>query len=200
MRVKGRNKILEMAMIGMLSAIAFIMELLNISLPFLPDFLKMDLSDAPGLIAAFAMGPVQGILVCLVKNMLHILCSTSGGIGELCNFLLGAILVGGSGWFYKRNRKKEAAVTGSVIAAIFMSLFSVVLNYYLIYPYYIVVMGLSKEAILLMYQVAVPGIDSLWEALLKVNMPFTFCKAIFSIWLGFAVYKRIWPMLSGIIF
>lgn len=199
MRAKGRNKSLEMAMIGMLSAIGFVLEVLNVSLPFLPAFLKLDFSDVPALIASLTMGSQQGILVCLIKNTIHLLCSTSGGVGELCNFLLGTVFVGITGSYYKRIGGRKAAVTGGVIAAILMSLLSVVLNYYLVYPVYMKVMGIPGDAILAMYQVLNPGINNLPEALLKFNMPFTFCKAILSVWLGFFLYQRMVPILRRII-
>ena len=197
MRAKDRNRSLEMAMIGMFSAIAFLMELLSVSVPFLPAFLKLDISDVPGLIATFAMGMQQGILVCLIKNMLHLLCSTSGGVGELCNFLMGLVLVTVSGALQGKRRSKTAAMTGSVIAAVAVSLSSVVLNFYLVYPVYIRVMGLSEAAILSVYRVVDPGIRTLSEALLKFNMPFTFVKAILNLWLGSFVYKRILPVQRG---
>ena len=197
MRVKDRKKTLEMAMIGMLSAIAFLMELLSVSVPFLPAFLKLDISDVPGLIATFAMGMQQGILVCLIKNMLHLLCSTSGGVGELCNFLLGLVLVTVLGALQGKRRSKTAAMTGSVIAAVAVSLSSVVLNFYLVYPVYIRVMGLSEAAILSVYRVVDPGIRTLSEALLKFNMPFTFLKVILNLWLGSFVYKRILLVQRG---
>ena len=156
MRPAGRNKGLNTAVIGMLSAIAFVLEVQSISLPFLPDFLKLDLSDLPALIGALAIGPVQGMLVCLIKNLFHLLCTTTGGVGEFCNFLLGAVFVGITGGFYKRVGGRKAAVTGGVIAAILVSGLSAVLNYYLVYPVYMEVMGIPEHVVLAMYQVLDP--------------------------------------------
>ena len=199
MKSAARNKSLETAVIGMLSAIAFVLEVQSISLPFLPTFLKLDLSDIPPLIGALTIGPVQGVLVCLIKNLIHLLCTTTGGVGELCNFLLGAVFVGITGSLYKRIGGRKAAVTGGVIAALLVSLLSVVLNFYLVYPVYMEVTGIPEDAILAMYQVLDPDIRNLQEALLKVNMPFTFLKEIFSVLLVFFLYKRMIPLLRRII-
>lgn len=199
MKSAARNKSLETAVIGMLSAIAFVLEVQSVSLPFLPTFLKLDLSDIPPLIGALTIGPVQGVLVCLIKNLFHLLCTTTGGVGELCNFLLGAVFVGITGSLYKRIGGRKAAVTGGVIAALLVSLLSVVLNFYLVYPVYMEVTGIPEDAILAMYQVLDPDIRNLQEALLKVNMPFTFLKEIFSVLLVFFLYKRMIPLLRRII-
>ena len=78
-----------MSVTAMLSAVAFILMFLDFSVPFMPAFIKMDLSELPALIGAFSMGPVCGILICLIKNVLHLFITTTGGVGELSNFLLG---------------------------------------------------------------------------------------------------------------
>ena len=65
----------------------------DFSVPFMPAFIKMDLSELLALIGAFAMGPVCGTFVCLVKNLLHLTITSTGGVGELTNFILGAAFV-----------------------------------------------------------------------------------------------------------
>ena len=78
---------------AMLSAVAYILMFLDFSVPFMPAFIKMDLSELPALIGTFAMGPVCGVIICLIKNVLHLFITTTGGVGELSNFLLGAAFV-----------------------------------------------------------------------------------------------------------
>ena len=87
-----------MSVTAMLSAVAFILMFLDFSVPFMPAFIKMDLSELPALIGAFSMGPVCGILICLIKNVLHLFITTTGGVGELSNFLLGVAFVLPAGW------------------------------------------------------------------------------------------------------
>lgn len=82
----------KMTMTAMLSAIAFVLMFFEFSVPIMPSFIKMDLSELPALVGAFAMGPVSGAMVCLVKNLLHLFMTTTGGVGELSNFLLGGSL------------------------------------------------------------------------------------------------------------
>ena len=106
------------AVTAVLAAIAFVLQLIEIPLPMLiPPFIKLDFSDLPALIGAFAQGPVCGILIQLVKNLLHTMDSGSFGIGELSNFLLGAVFVGVAGVIYKLRKTKKGAVAASFIGA-----------------------------------------------------------------------------------
>ncbi len=88
-----RADIWKLTMTAMLSAIAFVLMFFEFTVPVMPPFIKMDLSELPALLGAFAMGPVSGVMICLIKNLLHLLMSTTGGVGELSNFLLGACFV-----------------------------------------------------------------------------------------------------------
>ena len=72
------------SVVGIMSAIGFVLMMLEFPLPFLiPGFIKFDFSELPALITAFAYGPLSGVLVCLVKNLLHLFFTTSAGVGEL---------------------------------------------------------------------------------------------------------------------
>ncbi len=192
-KIKTRN----LAMIGMLSAVAFILEALNFSVPFMPSFIKLDFSELPALIGAFAMGPLEGVAICLIKNLFNLLRTSTGGVGELSNFLLGTMFVGTAGIFYKVRKGKKAALIGSLTGAVVMALFSIVSNYFFVYPFYMNVMGMPKDVILGMYQVINPSVDTLMEALLKFNAPFTFGKAMISVVITFLTYKRISPIIKG---
>ena len=197
MKKTTRNKTYQIAMIGMLSAIAFVLEALNFSIPIMPSFIKLDFSELPALIGSFAMGPLQGILICLIKNLFNLLHTSTGGVGELSNFLLGAMFVGTAGIIYKVKKGKKAALLGSFAGAVVMALFSIVSNYFLVYPFYMNVMGMPQEVILGMYQAINPNVDNLLEALLCFNVPFTFCKAMISVVITFLIYKRISPIIKG---
>lgn len=197
MKTTTKNKTYRIAMIGMLSAIAFVLEALNFSIPIMPSFIKLDFSELPALIGSFAMGPLQGILICLIKNLFNLFHTTTGGVGELSNFLLGAVFVGTAGTIYKVKSGKKAALIGSIVGAVLMALFSIGSNYFFVYPFYMNVMGMPQEVILGMYQAINPSVDNLMEALIKFNMPFTFCKAMISVVITFLIYKRISPIIKG---
>lgn len=183
------------AMTGMLSAIAFILMYCQFNVPLMPSFIAMDLSELPALIGSFAMGPVAGVVICLVKNLLHLMRTSTGGVGELSNFILGAAFVFTAGMIYKHKKTKKMAVIGSVVGAIVMALFSLPSNYFFVYPVYTNFMPI--EAIIGAYQAIYPGADSLLDCLIIFNMPFTFIKAMISVIITLLVYKRLSPIIKG---
>ncbi|MDO4948194.1 MAG: ECF transporter S component [Fibrobacter sp.] len=180
---------------GMLSAIAFILMYLDFSVPFMPTFIKMDLSELPALIGSFALGPVSGLCICLIKNLLHLMKTSTGGVGELSNFILGASFVVTAGIVYKKNNTKKGALVGSVIGALAMAVISVITNYFIVYPIYTNFMPM--EAIIGAYQAIIPSMDSLLKCLIVFNMPFTFVKGMLSVLITFLIYKRLSPILKG---
>ncbi len=183
------------AMTGMLSAIAFILMYLQFNVPLMPSFIAMDLSELPALIGSFAMGPVSGAVICLVKNLLHLMRTSTGGVGELSNFILGASFVITAGIIYKKKKTKQGAMIGSLIGAIVMAVFSVFSNYFLVYPVYTNFMPM--EAIIAAYQAINPHVDSLLDCLIVFNMPFTFIKGMISVVITLLVYKRLSPIIKG---
>ena len=115
----------------MLSAIAFMLMFLEFSVPVMPPFIKMDLSELPALLGAFAMGPVSGVMICFIKNLLHLLMSTTGGVGELSNFLLGACFVLPAGLAYQKQKGKKRALAGALAGAVLMAGVSIISNYFI---------------------------------------------------------------------
>ncbi len=181
---------------AMLSAIAYILMFLEFPLPMLiPPFIKMDFSELPALIGAFAYGPAAGVLVCLIKNLLHLMNTQSGGVGELANFLLGAVFVFTAGLVYRRLHTKKGAVIGAVSGTVLMGIVSVFINYYIVYPIYTKFMPM--EAIIAAYQMIYSGVKNLWGCLLIFNLPFTVFKGFCSVLITIFIYKPISRLLKG---
>lgn len=182
---------------AMLSAVAFVLMFLEFPIPALiPPFIKMDISDLPELLAAFALGPVYGVVVTLLKNLLFLIFhgTSSAYVGELCNFLLGSVFSFSAGLIYRHHKSRRSALLGSVIGCALMALISVPINYFLVYPVYAVVYA-PMEVILGAYQTILPSADTLIECLTIFNMPFTFCKGLIDVALCFLIYKPLSPIL-----
>lgn len=193
---KKRVDVVKLAGVGMLSCIAFILMFFEFPIPVLiPSFIKLDLSDLPALIGAFAYGPIAGILIELIKNLLHLLDSSSGFVGELSNFLLGACFVGVAGCVYKLKKSKSAAIIGATVGACAMAVFSLVTNYFIVYPFYTNFMPM--DTIIAAYKAIIPSVDNLFECLLVFNVPFTFVKGMISVVITMLIYKPISPLLHG---
>lgn len=193
---RKRIDVRKMTMTAMLAAVATVLMFLSFNVPLMPSFIKLDFSELPALIAAFAFGPLSGVMVCLVKNLVNVLFTTTGGVGELSNFVLGASFVFPAGLIYMRGKNRTSALTGSVIGAAAMAVISVFSNYYVVYPVYTAFMPM--EAILGMYRAINPAVENLWDALLWFNMPFTFIKGMCSVAMAFVIYKPLSPILKGL--
>jgi len=189
----------KMTVTAMLSAIAFILMFIEFPIPIMPSFIKMDISDLPALLGAFALGPVSGIVIELLKNILHILIkgTSSAGVGELSNFLLGCFMVVPAGLIYKHNKSRKSAIVGSLVGCLVMAVLSLPLNYYVVYPAYVKFYGLPLPAIVGMYQKINPNVDGLFSCLLLFNVPFTFCKGLLDSVICYFIYKPLSPVLHG---
>ena len=188
----------KLAVTAMLSAVAFVLMFIEFPIPALiPSFVKLDISDLPELLAAFSMGPLYGVAVTLVKNLLFILLhgTSSAYVGELFNFLMGSVFAFSAGFIYQRKKSRQSALIGSIVGAALMALISVPLNYFVVYPAYVVCYGLPLEAIIGMYQAIRPSTNGLLECLVVFNMPFTFCKGMLDVLLCFLIYKPLSPLL-----
>ena len=190
-----RVNVWKMTMTAMLSAIAFILMFLEFSIPVMPEFIKMDFSDLPAVVGTFAMGPVSGVIICLIKNLLHLLMTNTGGVGELSNFILGAIFVLPAGLIYKKWKSKKSAIIGALLGALLMALVSVVSNYFIVYPVYYNFM--PKEAVLNAYQLILPWVKIIPQCLIVFNAPFTFFKGLCSVLITLVIYKPLSPFLKG---
>ena len=187
----------SVAVVAIMGAIGFILMVLEFPMPFLiPPFIKFDFSELPAIITAFALGPIQGIIVCLIKNLLHLFVTTSAGVGELSNFILGAIFVGTAGIIYRYKKTRSGALIGSIVGALLMAVISVVSNYFVVYPAYVTLYGMPMEAIIGMYKALLPASDTLLKSLLIFNLPFTFAKGMIDALICFVVYKKLSPILK----
>ena len=183
---------------AMLSAVAFILMFIEFPVPMLiPSFVKMDFSDLPALLGAFALGPVYGVAISFMKNLLHIVVkgTSTACVGELCNFMLGAVFSAVAGFIYKHHKSRKTAIIGAVAGAAAMALFSVPSNYFITYPAYVEFYHMPLEAILGMYQAIRPSTNGLLECLMVFNMPFTFVKGMIDVALCFLIYKPLSPLL-----
>jgi len=128
--------------IALLAAISLI--LMYVDIPIIPMFpwLKMDLSDVPALMGTFAFGPIAGVVIELVKNILYMLVKGSGNgiIGEIGNFIIGSSLIIPAGIIYHRNKSKKSAIIGMIAGAISIEIVGVLANVYFLLPAYGMVM------------------------------------------------------------
>lgn len=181
-----KTKTQAIVKVGFLSATAFILMYLEFQVPLFPGFLKLDFSDVPALVASFAMGPLYGVMVELIKNIIHATITQSGGIGEIANFSVGSIFVYTAGIIYQFNKTRKNALISMAIATVVMAFTASLLNYYVFLPLYQKVMGWPMDAIIGMSKAA--------------NKKHSGCENPYSIWyFSFQCAKRNYAFVNHFI-
>lgn len=194
------TRIHKLAVVGCLAALSSILMMLDFPVGIIPGFIKFDFSDVPALVASFAVGPVWGCAVALVKNLINVVISQSAGIGELANFIVSAAFVLPAGIVYKHTKERgecRALTTACIAGSACMALVSIPMNYFLVFPFYAAAYGTALETIINAFAKIYPFVDSLFEAVLVIMTPFNIAKAAVNSLLAVLVYKRLVPMLRN---
>lgn len=199
MKKQSVSRARYLACTAIMSAVAAVLMFLEFSVPFVPEFLKFDFSETPAMIAAYSLGPLSGVIVCLIKNLIHLTATTTAGVGELSNFILGACFVLPAGFLYRYRKTRATALIGALTGALLMAGVSMLTNYYIIYPFYAKAF-MPMEVILGMYQAICPSADTLWKSLAIFNLPFTFVKGLVGALITFLLYKPLSPLIKGFSF
>lgn len=186
--------------VAMLSAIATVLMIFEFPLFFAPNFYKLDFSDLPAILGAFSFGPLYGVLIELFKNLLHFVVkgTSTGGVGELGNFLVGAAFVIPAGLFYKRKKSKKSALIGLVCGTVCMTATGALMNYFVLIPFYVNVMHFPLEAILSMASEVNKFVTDLRSMIVFAVTPFNLFKSIMLSILTMLLYKRLSPILHGV--
>ena len=190
-KVSRKIMIRRIASCAILTALAVLLMYLEIPLPFMPVFLKFDFSELPVLIGTFSLGPVWGIVIELLKNLIHLPVTQTQGIGELSNFITGVIYVCTAGLVYTRFRSKKGAAISMAVATLALAAIAVPVNAFITLPLYGTVMGFPLEAIIGMCTEVNPLVKDKLSLLLAVFVPFNLFKGIVVGTITFFVYKPI---------
>lgn len=190
------EKLVRLIKISLLAVMAFLLMYIELPIPIFPEFLKIDISDLPALLGAFALGPVAGVIIELFKNILHgMLASKTAFIGELANFLVGSCLILVSGYIYKARKSKEGAIVGLLIGVVCMSMFAAILNYFVVLPLYETVLGFPISAVVGMGSKINHNINDLNSFVIWMIIPFNLFKGVVISVMTLALYKSVSPIL-----
>ena len=186
------------AQIGMLGAVALVLMLFEIPLPFAPSFYKIDFSEVPVLIGSFAMGPVAGVLIELVKILLKLLTigSTTAGVGDVANFLIGISFCLPAAFIYRKMHSKKGAIIGMAAGTIFMTLVGCFLNAYVLLPTYAKAFQMPIDALVAMGTAVNGHITSLFTFVAFAVAPFNLLKGVLVSLVVALIYKKISPILK----
>ena len=181
-----------MTRIALLTAAASVLFLVEIPVV---AFYKLDLSNIPVLLGAFSMGTLPGVLILGLKSLIGLLHSSSAGIGELADFIMGAALIIPASVIYHRNKTRKNALLGMAAGTVCMVIAAVAVNEWIMLPFYMKAFHMNMEAILAF--AGVNGVDSELKLLLLITGPFNLLKGLVLSLVTGVIYKPLSPLLHG---
>ena len=189
----SRTATKRLVTIPMLAAVAFILQYLEFPIPFTPSFLKLDFSTLPALIGGLMYGPVAGIIIEVMKNVLHMLFKNTDGliIGEVANVLAGSIFVVSAVLMQRLAKGKQGFLTGLAIGALLMTVVMAFMNAWFLLPAYAALYQVPMEQLLSSF-----GADSVWSLILYGIVPFNIFKGAILALVAYPVYVKLAPRLQ----
>ena len=186
------NAMFNLTRCGLLAAMAVI--LYYIEIPVVA-FYKLDLSTMPAILAGFAMGPVQGVAVVIIKNLVHMLGTSTACVGEMADILMSCAFVIPASLLYRRNKTRKGALRAMLAGGAAMTVAGVLVNYFILIPAYQVLMNLPLEVIIGMGQKVLSFVDSTLKLVIFITAPFNLLKAAVLSGTTYLLYKRVSPLL-----
>ncbi|MFO3666045.1 MULTISPECIES: ECF transporter S component [unclassified Anaerococcus] len=185
----------RMVKVGILAGISYLLMFIQLPIPIAPPFMKVDFADVPALIGGFAMGPWYGVLIQLIKNVLNLSKTMTGGVGELSNFVVGSTFVLVSSLIYRNKKTRKNSILALILGVIAMSAVATLSNAFVVFPIYSKVMNIDLEA----FAGMIPG-NSLVKNYITLMIfsvaPFNIIKGAIESIVTQILYKRISPSLK----
>ena len=182
--------------VGILAALAYVLMFVQMPIPIAPPFMKLDLADVPALIGGFAMGPWYGVLIQLIKNVLNLSKTMTGGVGELSNFIVGSTYVLVSAYIYKNKKTKKTSIIALAFGVLAMTALATLSNAFVVFPVYGKVMHMDLEA----FAGMVGGnslVNNYFTLMLFSIAPFNIVKGAVEAIVTELIYKRISPIIKS---
>ncbi|MED9883073.1 MAG: ECF transporter S component [Blautia sp.] len=200
--VMERSRTRTLTQIAMLGAVAGVLMNFEFPIPFLaPSFYQLDFSEIPVLIGSFAMGPLAGVVIELVKILVHLVTkgTMTAGVGDVANFILGCAFVVPAGLIYRFHhiKSRKHAVEGMVVGTVLTSIAACLLNAFVLLPAYGKAFGMPIEAFIEMGTAVNPSVNSLLGFVAMIIVPFNLFKYTLTSMIVFFIYKRIRVILKG---
>ena len=190
---KSRFSVRDIAFIGMFGAIASVLMFIDFPLPFAPSFYKLDLSEVPVLIGSFALGPVAGIFIELIKILIHFIIkgTTTAGVGEIANFLIGISFILPASIIYRTGKTKKRAVIGMALGTASMIVVGCLMNAFVLLPAYAAAFGMPIDTLIGMGTAVNKAVNNLFTFAVLCVAPFNLLKGVLVSLITFLLYKHI---------
>ena len=136
----------KLAMIGMFSAIAMILHLFDFPLPFY----KLDFSELPILVGAFAFGPAAGVMMEFIKILLKLFIkgTSTAFVGDLANFVIGCSFILPASAIYAFHKSRKTAIAACAVGTAILTVFGTAFNAVYLLPAFSKLYGMPLESLL----------------------------------------------------
>ncbi|MFR5920466.1 ECF transporter S component [Eubacterium ventriosum] len=184
----------NLVLMAMFSALAAVLMLWEFPIPFIaPNFYEIDLSEIPILVGSFIMGPVSGVIMEAIKIILKLLIkgTSTAYVGDFANFCVGVCLVVPASIIYQKHKTKKNAFIGMLAGTLFMAVAGVVLNYFVMIPFYVKAFGMPLEAIIDAGAKIQPLVTNKLSFTIVCVAPFNIVKGIIVSLVTALIYKHI---------
>lgn len=197
--MKKSLSIKNITRIAILGALGAFLMLIDFPIFVAPSFYKLDIGDLPCLIGAFAMGPIPGLFIQIIKILLKLLLkpTSTAFIGEVAAFIFSSSYCISASIIYQLNKSKKGAIKAIIIGSIIMVLISTLANYGFILDAYSKLYGMPLEAIIGLGNKIFPIVTNKFSFVLCCVLPFNLIKAVIVDVLTMLLYKHISPLLKG---
>ena len=200
-RSGSRERVLttrKVAVCGMFAAIAAVLMVLEMPVPFAPPFYGLDLSELPVLVGTFAFGPVAGVLIEFCKVVLKVLFkpSSTAFVGELANFVIGCSYLLPASAVYLLHKTRKNAVIAVITGTLCMTVFGTAFNAVYLLPKFAQMFGMPMEAIIAMGTKVNPSIRSVTGLVVMAVAPLNLLKGCLISLITMLIYKKISPILK----
>lgn len=188
----------RIAVIGMFSAMAAILMLFEIPLPFAPSFYKLDFSELPALVGTFAFGPVAGVMIEFVKIVLKLILkgTSTAFVGELANFAVGCSFLLPAAIAYTLKKTRKNAIIGCIAGTLVLTLVGTTFNAVYLLPKFAQLFGMPLEAIIGMGTAINPKITNVTSFVFFAVAPLNLIKGSLVSIITLLIYKKISPIIK----
>ena len=189
----------KIAMIGMFAAIATILMMFEIPMPFAPSFYKLDFSELPVLIGTFAFGPVAGVMIEFVKIILKLLIkgTSTAFVGELANFVVGCSFALPAAIIYLVKKSKKSAIIACVAGTLMLTFVGTSFNAIYLLPKFAELYGMPLDALIGMGTAINPKITNITNFVILAVAPLNLIKGCSVSLITLLVYKKLSPIIKA---
>ncbi|WP_026670652.1 ECF transporter S component [Butyrivibrio sp. AE3006] len=189
----------KVVIIGLFSAISAILMIFEIPVFFAPSFYKIDLSDLPAVVGAFAFGPMTGVLIEFIKILLNLVINgtTTAFVGELANFIVGCSYVLPASIIYLFKKTRKMAMISCLTGTLIITIVGSSLNAFYLLPAFAALYGMPVDSLIAMGTAVNPSINNMLTFVLFAVAPLNLLKGGIITGVTVAVYKKLSPIIKN---